>query len=179
MKRLVTAAFVLAAVYGAIAAAGGSAESAAPPPTTAHPGASVAVSTDRSASTEAADRVVLRGVQNGKITRNAESVTTDAADYVILEVGNESGPMTVTIYRRFEPEELAAVGLPEQQNALGRVWIGEDSNEFRSIYFLPTKGVGLHIYSPGNSRSIAEIIKLAMFVGGDHELAAVIGGGSK
>jgi hypothetical protein len=79
------------------------------------------------------------------VLRTAQAVKTGAADYEMFTADGASGSFEVTLYHRFEPGELDAMGLPRSSVPGGTMWVEEEGPNASSIYFLSSGGVGLGI----------------------------------
>ncbi len=134
------------------------AQGADTPPTTAGPGSISGGPTPVAAATASSTALVESALPAGFSVTGSRTVATAGADYEeVTGIAVNGSTYVVTVYHKFSSSELTGAALPQSSFAGGTVWIGSDSPDMRSIYFLGSNGAGVRIANSSSAGHAASI----------------------
>jgi len=151
------------AIAGATMGSGVASGSESPPTTaltqqpSSRPPASASAS---SPANPASSNAVLWALPAGSQVAGSRAVQSGKANYVAVTAKDGSTDYTVMFYNVFDPQELTNAGLPSTALGSGTAWIGSDTNQFRSVYFLSSAGRGVYIASGGSGELAPQLRQL-------------------
>ncbi len=165
MKRRVRALLGVAGLSAVVAtiavssSLSGAASGTETPPTTAF---------DRSVSAAispsvlgASAKAVASVLPTGANINQQRSVVTASASYDLVSSSAADGSTyEFNVYHKFSAAELDGAGLTKSAVQGGTLWVGSDSPDMRSVYFLGSSGVGVWISNSSASRHAVSISTL-------------------
>ena len=90
-------------------------------------------------------------------SRQIETTTARYDDTTIAAPGQE---YDFTVYQKFSSEELDHFGLSRIPLDGGTAWVGSDSTQQRSIYFLSREGIGVYVAATSGAEPAARVATL-------------------